>query len=172
MLKIGVMIHDLGASQLAYEFITETNKLYYPQWSSVDVIAFYETLNKNCLPLLFACMNVKECWSFDGVVVATSLNAARRLITFPAPYKKLFYVYDLEWTQIVPRSYDELAKVYTDPGLEIISRSDKHAKTIEQSWGVKVTNIIKNFNMKEVVKICEAFQNGVKPGYDNNMRLN
>ena len=156
MIKIGVLLKDLMLSQCNYEFITQANKFYSPKHTGeADIIAFYESLSIHCTQLFFACMNIKEAWSYNGMVVATSLNTAKRLITFPTPKNKLFYIYDLEWMLPTHREFSKFAEVYTNNELVLLARSDKHAKLIEEAWGTKVYDVIENFNLRGIINVVE-----------------
>jgi hypothetical protein len=153
-MKIGVLVNDLGYTQQNYFFITNVNQLVSSR-SDVDIIAFYESLRKPCLAMNFACMQINEAYGYDGVVLATSLLTADKLIRFPSPKKKLFYVWDLEWLRIQSKQFTTLRAIYGHPELELIARSKEHARLIEECWNRPVAHVVDDFNIESLLLSCQ-----------------
>ena len=155
MIKLGVLVKDLLLSQVNYQFITQANRFYSPKHTGeIDIIAFYNSLSMHCAQLFFSCMNIKEAWSYDGTIIATSINTAKKLIAFPSSKKKIFYVYDLEW--ITDNNYQKFADIYQNKGLTLIARSESHAKILEQCWGTKITDVVEDFNIRKIMSLTNT----------------
>ena len=92
-MNFSVLLNNIGASQLAYFVIQHLND-FGSQRPDVDVIVYYENMQRNCLPPNFAVMQIAEAWGHHGTIVATSLSTAQKLIGMPSE-KKLFYVFRL-----------------------------------------------------------------------------
>lgn len=137
MQKLGVALGDLGQSQLAYHLIRHANEL--ASTSEVDVIAFYESLAPSCLPVNFACMPMAECWGYDGVVVATSVSTAEKVLRCPSPKKSFFYVWDLEWMRPkYPTPFEYWRGIYGSPDLTLVARGRDHQSLLEKVWNREV----------------------------------
>lgn len=154
MLKIAGLVNNLGPSQLAYHAIHNINYTLINK-PELDILLFYENVNRPCLPLNFAVMQMYEAWNYDGICVATDLNTAAKLINFPGPKRKFFYVWDLEWLRLKQKHFNVLYNIYAAPQLELLARSKSHAKLIEDCWNTKVTSIIDNFNLREIMELCQ-----------------
>jgi hypothetical protein len=148
--KLGITLDNLGASQLAYFTIKEVNKLV--DEGEHDIILFYENLQKICLNPRCTIMQINECWGYDGVVIATNLRQAARLISFPGPINKFYYCWDLDWLRpFVNKEFYGLHQIYSSSDLQFIARSEDHAKALEKCWNIKVKGIVSNINMKEML---------------------
>lgn len=152
MNKIGVLVNNLGFSQLNYFLIRNVNELMATRYN-VEVVVFYDHLQKPCLPMNFASMQTVEAWGYDGTIIATSLASADKLIRFPAAAKKLFYLWDLEWLRIKQKSYLPLREIYCCQELGILARSQSHKEIFENCWNHKVERIVEDFDMKEILSL-------------------
>ncbi len=133
-MKLGVLLRDLGPSQLAYGVIKKLNEAL-ASGQLRDAAAFFEEPAPPCLQPRFACMQLAEAWAFDGAVVATTLSGARKLVRFPSAARSFFYVWDLEWVRRPGVPYEELRSTYCDPSLRLVARSVEHAAVIRSCWG-------------------------------------
>jgi len=149
-MKIGVCINHLGISQLAYHFINNVNIFLHGNHKD-DVVCFYETLAPPCVHANFACMPTQEAFSYDGVIMPTSLPLLSKSLKFLAPQKIIYYMWDLEWMRIQHKQFDFLQQIYSNTRYDIICRSKDHADALMDVWGRKAT-IIDNFDMLEITK--------------------
>lgn len=145
--KLGVLVSDLGASQQNYYLIKNANDLVGNR-SDTDVVAFYESLSHPCMAMNFASMQLAECWSFDGVAVATTFSTAEKLIRFPGPRKRAFYCWDIEWLR-EKRMFRDAQSVYGRPELILLARCKDHAEVISDVWCREVT-VVEDFNLEEI----------------------
>lgn len=154
-MKIGFLVNNLGGSQLAYYLIRNVN-FHLDKNYLIDVIAFYENLTKPCVPMSFASMPINEAWNYQAdAIIATNLATAAKLLSFPTPAKKIFYVWDIEWLRLKQRYFRELRGIYSSPKIELWARSASHAELISDCWNKDVKGVVNDFNMNEIVKLCQ-----------------
>ena len=150
--NFSVLVENSGANQLSFCVIAELNKLTQIR-PEIDAILFYENQHKNCIPANFSTMQMSEAWGQTGPIIATSFSTANKLTSFPSE-KKFFYVWDLDWIRNSYR-YESLSKVYTDASLNLIARSESHKKAIENAFNRKVSYVVSDFNINEILSILE-----------------
>jgi hypothetical protein len=130
-MQLAFALRSLGPSQLAYRVIRGANQLTE---QGHDVLAFFEQVTLPCVPCRFATMHLCEGLGYRGTVVATSLRTAAKLLTFPSPARRLFYVWDLEWLRR-KETYQHFFSLYGNPQLELAARSAEQARVISEAWG-------------------------------------
>ncbi len=141
MLKLGILVDNLGPTQLASALISSANDylLTHPQ---NDFVIFRENIYPNCMRPNFAIMDTSEVYSFDGVVLATNISNAEYLSKCPGPVRKIFYVCDPEWHFDPNKTFEKYNTIYKNPDLEIVCRSSEHAFLIESLWGRTVDEVL------------------------------
>jgi len=145
MKQFGIMTHGLDSSQQGSMIVDNLNKLTQNNYD-IDPILFYREYHKPISTPYFTLMNDIEAWNFHHPVIATDVKSARRLLDCPGPSKKFLYIMNLEWLYINHAfSYETFAQVYTHDDLNLIARSDEHAKIITNCWKPPMA-IIKDFN--------------------------
>lgn len=145
-MKVGVLLNNLGPSQLAYSVMRTGEKAAE---HGVDMVAFYERQVRPCLQLKIASMHIAEAYGYGETLIATDLSTATKLLTFPKS-NKFFYIWDLEWTR---RQYlsSVLQKTYRNPSLKLIARSSQMAEIISQVWNVNIHGIVDDFHLEELI---------------------
>ena len=154
--KISFLVPHTGSSQLAFFLINELNKMAETN-PEIDAIIYHENKHRNCIPANFAVMSLSDAWANEGPVIATSLSTAKKMGSF-ASERKIFYVWDIEWIRnnhMQTFQYEQYSDVYTDSSLELIARSESHAKIIENAFNKKVSHIVSDFNMSEILEILK-----------------
>ncbi len=149
-MKVGVAVTNLGPTQLNYFLIQNTNRLLAER-HDVDLIVFYENLHNPCLTMNFGSMQLTEAWGYDGTLIATTLSTASKILQFPGPSRKLFYVWDLEWLRMREKSFSELRSIYANPRLQLIARSDEHARVLEACWNTPILGVVEDFNINNII---------------------
>ena len=137
--RLGFLLDSLGPKQLAYHL------LYTEGWQDVEPIVFFQNAVHPLATPRFATMNISEAFSYTGTAIATDLSTAEKLLKFPGPKAKYFYVWDLEWFRGKHSNrnhYDYFANIYRN--IPLIARSPSHKKVLEETWGVRVDRIIEN----------------------------
>ena len=120
-----------------------------------DAVVFYENMSSYCMPANFAVMDISECWSHSGPVIATSFSTAEKLSAFPSE-RKLFYVWDLEWIRNSKiKQYDQYKEAMLDDSMELIARSSHHKLAIENCFNRKVNHVVEDFEIEKIIKILE-----------------
>jgi hypothetical protein len=153
MKQLGILLDNVGASQIAFCVISELNK-YVEQDPEYQPIVFYRDIQKNCLPANFSVMEIQEAWGCNGPVIATSSSTAKSLSCFPAVVDKFFYVWDVEWTRnsVSSKKYEDYEKIYSDESMSIIARSDSHKELIENCFNREVKNVVSDFNISKILE--------------------
>lgn len=150
-MKLGILINNLGPTQMAYRFISQTNALMHERFD-IDIIAFYENITRHCMLPLFGCMQLNEAWGYNGPLIATDLTTARKLIKFPGTKNKYFYVWDLEWLRLRRKNFTELYNIYGSKKLKLLARSASHAQLIANCWNREVPTIVDDFNINKIIE--------------------
>ncbi len=153
MKKLGVIVDSLGPNELAYHLISSGNALIQNMPKErIDLIVFFQNILPQCLPLQFSSMNLSEAYDYNGTLIATDLLAASKMVNYPGPKRKIFYVWDLEWIRLPNRNYDSFAECYGDERLELFCRSKQHQFFIKNAWG-REAKIIEYCNLEEFAKL-------------------
>lgn len=139
--KIGFMVESLEPSELITQITIKSLEV-----NDLDVILFFEKLGRAATFHLCSNMHVMEAYSFDAPLIATNLNTASKLIGFPTPKPKFFFLNDLEWLRFPQKNYDSFETIYRNRELTLIARSDDHAKLMENCWNVKIDYILNNYD--------------------------
>lgn len=142
--RVSFLVNNIGASQLSYFLINEINH------SDVDAIVYYETMHRQMLTHKFATMQMVEAWNQNVPAIATSLSTAHKLLNFPGPPLKFYYVWDLEWQRPHNPHYELYHTAMLNPNMELIARCKNHKDALENCFNREVRYIVNDFNMKEI----------------------
>ena len=149
-MKAGILIQSLGKDQKSIEITREINKIEKldKHW---DIIVFYLNYNRMFLTPKFATMNMVESYGFDGPTISTNIHTTKILLNSTGPTRKIFYMWDLEWTNKI-YNVKKLCSVYMNPQIDLVVRSDEHAEIVERYWKKPVATI-ENFNYEQITKL-------------------
>lgn len=152
-MKIGVILEDLGMSQLSYSVISNINKACEHN-SENDYIIFFNNMVAPVIPPNCALMNSSEIWSFDGHLIGTSVATTLMALKSINPAKKYFYVWDLEWTRHAQhRQYSQDIPAFRSRGVSLIARSKEHAAAIQNYSNRKVSHIVSDFDIENIHEV-------------------
>ncbi len=154
MIKFGIMVNNIGASQMSYYIVRNINRIYDTR-DDLDVIVYYQVIHKQTLPHRFATMQVTECWNQHTPIIATSLSTAHKLLEFPGPTQKLYYIWDIEWLRPDNSNYELHRHAIVNPELTLIARSREHADIIENCFNRKIEHIVDDFNIEQILEVLE-----------------
>jgi|TARA_B100000214_G_scaffold106723_1_gene75077 hypothetical protein len=140
--KIGFIVDDLSSSQLSYEVISSINS--FDTSFDQDFVVFFENSSPMVIEPFFGVMNLQELWGFDGIAIATSVSSCLSLSNTQSPIKKFFYVWDLEWSRN-RSSYDQGIQAFLKEDIDLIARSEDHAKAIKNYCNRDVVGVF-DFN--------------------------
>jgi hypothetical protein len=138
--RLGLMVDDLSPSHLAWALVNSANAL--ARSGRADVGIFYEDMVRPTVRPELAVLPAVHATGFSGVLVATSLHTAARLARLPAPARKLFYCWDLEWQRLAQKDYAGLAGVYRSASYKLVARTVEHAKLLAQVWNRPVVDVV------------------------------
>jgi hypothetical protein len=144
---LSFLIDNLYQSQQSFMLIAELNK------TKSETIVFVENLSPFCLRPSFPVMQAAEAWARGGTMIATTPSTANKLLTFPGPERKIFYSWDLYWLRGQQRMYEPYMLLYTNPDLEVVARSESHARAIENAFNIKVAGIVENFRLDQFEEV-------------------
>jgi hypothetical protein len=156
--KFGILVKDLSASQLVYTLVRSVNELVQTH-KDLDIIIFYENYVLPCMMPQVVTMQLFEAWGFNAPIIATDLSTVSKLINFPGSATKFFYVYDLEWIRYKNKSFHDFVNVYSHPYIDVIARSQSHAKIIEDCWNIKVQHIMDDFENNKLLELISGTAN-------------
>lgn len=129
--------------------VSKSNDLLESE-ENIDIIGFIQNTGLSEEVPAFALMNISEAYNYDGLVVATDLDSAEKILTMPGPKHKMYYISELEWVGQTKRSYRELLNVYQNTNLKLIAASDEIAKDIYSLWNMKVFGVVADFDVGEI----------------------
>ena len=153
-MNIGIVTNDFSCSQLSFYLVRNIN-LECNSSTENDYMGFFENLSSNVMEPSFCVMNISEIWGFKGILVATSASTALTIIKAVTQSKKYFYVWDLEWLRN-PDNYHTLLTIYRHPEINLIARSETHAKVIENFCNKPVVGIMDDFNLSDLKEIING----------------
>jgi hypothetical protein len=95
-----------------------------------------------------AIYNVAELGSFkNGILVASSILNAKKILECASNAKKILYLYNLDW-MFSSISYDTLYSVLNNPNLNIIIRSESFIEPLKAICGERKYNIVPEFSLE------------------------
>jgi hypothetical protein len=149
---INFLVDNVGASHMAFYLVESANTMSHDGTACVTI--FYDQLHRPCRKLLVPAMMMIEAWAQPGVSIATSLSTAARLLSFPGPQQKMFYVWDMSWMRN-PKRVGPFSELFRNPDLTLIARCVDHAKALQNNFNVKVPYVFDNFNNEALLKAIE-----------------
>ncbi len=151
MIKAALLVEQIDISQLGYCMSVSLNQLVVDR-PDMDFLVFYESWAKAPMPMRFASIMEREAWGFNGTMISTNLKTTERMIRCPGPKRRLFYVWNLEWTYLNGFSYEYIRNIYCNPSIELIARSKTHSDLITKLWK-KPAYIMENFDKRVLEEI-------------------
>ncbi len=149
---INFLVDNIGASQMAYYLVEKSNAI--SEAGDARIIVFYDQLHRPCRKLLLPAMMMIEAWAQPGVSIATSISTAARLLSFPGPQQKMFYVWDMSWLRN-PKRVGPFTELFRNPELTLIARCPDHAAVLTNNFNVKVPYVFDNFNSESLLRAIE-----------------
>lgn len=150
--NINFLVDHVGASHMAYYLVEHANAM--SGHGQANVIVFYDQLHRPCRKLLVPTMMMIEAWAQPGVSIATSLSTAARLLSFPGPQQKMFYVWDMSWIRN-PKYVGPFGELFRNQNLTLIARCQDHADVLSNNFNVEVPYVFDNFDSESLLKAIE-----------------
>jgi hypothetical protein len=157
MKKLGILVDNLGASQLGY-YIGRNATNYLEENINSSLTCYYENFEKKCSQTNFATMNIIEAWGQSGAMIATSGNTAKKLLHFIGTQEKFFYIWNTNFSyeRIGDRKYMQffdMDNILFEEDLTLICRNQVHAELIENNFNRKVKYTVDNFDINKIMEI-------------------
>lgn len=151
-MNIGIVVPHLGASQIAFSAIKAINQLVAEKWED-DLILFFEQLVQPVISPKCAVMCINELMSFKGNLITTTID--NTIMSEARSTRKtnhiIYYVWDLDWTRPGKNIYLYNLQAF-NRAHKIIARNNNHKKSIENYSNRKVDLVLKNFDIREIIK--------------------
>lgn len=157
--KVGVVVDDLRPSTMNYSLIDLGNKIANER-SDIDFYVFNEGWKRPPTSICFPLLQQRHIWGFDGILIATNINTAIKLINLPnVAQKKFFYVWNLiEWTNTLTNS-KEILELYRANNIKIITRSSDYAFVLQNNFNVEPL-ILEDFNYEKSITLFKTYTRG------------
>lgn len=147
-MRIASIVDDLSLSQNAFYMIKSFNKL--GRDLNIQPFCFYNNLSSLTTTPLFSIAHVYYAnYFYNGKIICTNLNTLKILNNIHTNSRKFFYVWDLEWLR---DKYDYMSniKLMRNKNIELIARSDYHAKKIKEYCNKLPTAIIEDWDSEKL----------------------
>jgi len=154
-MNISAVVKDLSISQNSFYMIKEFNKLL--DNPDVSTGAFYQRAS---IPATTACFGTKICAhisSYNGVLIASSLELLEMCLKFHINSDIYFYVWDLDWLDN-PVYFSTAMEIMRNDQVKILARSESHAECINNFCNKEVIGIVDNWNSTQLLKIIKTTQ--------------
>ena len=153
--KFGIIINNLGHSQLSYFLIRNIN-IAMRNRENISPYIFYENPQPYRQSPLCCLLQVVEAFQFHAPLVATSLSSAQKLLICTGTNKKFFFLNDLQWIKTTPTIYDQYYKIYTNPALQLIVKCQDHFDLVKNCWNQEPVGIWEDCNIKQLLEIINV----------------
>lgn len=144
-MNIGFLIDGIGNSDLSYNILKLINTELINSTEHSPII-FVRNLYPPVISPLCLMTNLASVNNFQGIAIATDLQAADTLNQSNSPCQKWLYLWDIEWLNEMV-NYDVAVEILNN--FNIICRSESHQIIIKNFCG-KEAHIIDNLNWSEL----------------------
>jgi hypothetical protein len=144
--RLGILVGNLGHSQQTFELGKSVNQ-FVDSNKDVDLCIFCQNILPTIYPINTSIMNLYDIWGYNGVTLASNLEGAKILSKIHGKQRKIFYVYNFEWTHN-PHLYYDYMMVAKD--LEIITRTPAHDSMFNNCFNRKSLFTLQEFDLGEL----------------------
>ena len=144
-MNLGVYTRVLGETEELKYAVTAING-GIENGTLEDASIFYDSAGPRPFKINCGCFNSTDLWGFTGLLIVTSLEAARTAISIVNKFSMVFYY---NWEDVT--STIGLISVVNNPRVQTICRSSEDAQELYRLTGVKARAIVNNFNLDEMV---------------------
>ena len=135
-------------SQLAYLAINQCN---LGSKGKDSYFLFFQDVELPCTKPMITCLNISELSNFSGVLISTSIDMTLMALRAVNNVKYVFYVWDLEWIR-GKVDFQQAMRVFRDPNITLVARSEDHAKVIENYCNRKPDMIAPSLNIGAIIQ--------------------
>lgn len=147
MLKINILLDNLGNNQEAYTAISYANTLNDMDGYNVNLFIqnqLFPVLRPNC-----GVFPIEKALYVDGMTISTSLSTAKYLKNSVAK-SKIMYIWEPEWL-FSKMEYLETHRILNTKAL-LVAQNEYHGQAIFNVANRKPDALIKNFDLIEIIK--------------------
>lgn len=137
--KIGFILNHIGFSHLNLQVFSAINKLVHSGRGKGEkgVMVFFENVSPGITVNSCPIFPLHETWCFEGDLIATSFETAKKLMSIPISGQKVFHVFKIEhFNKALP--YEELCGIFNNPKLQIQTHSRFLKEILEYQFGGQV----------------------------------
>lgn len=153
MQKLGIFVKSLTSDHLSLAVTQCVNTLV--KTTNIDPVIFREELSHINRRPLCGVMHVHNAWRYNGICISTDISTTKTLISCACPTRKFFLIWNLEWLYQDNLVYEMMRNVYLSPEVELIARSESHAKIIEKAWR-KPKLIVEDLNVTQIQSLFQT----------------
>ena len=129
-----ILLDHVGFSEQSYEIIKEVNLTVEDSTEEISIVV--NDVSTKIMEVNTAVNNIAEIGCFqDGALIATNVLNSSQILSACTSARKILYLWDLDWV-FMPFNYDWLYDTLNDDRLEIIVRSEQHAKALKTLRGI------------------------------------
>lgn len=150
-IKFGWACVDFNPSQITYELTEQSNK-YLDEHFDVSIAAFFIENSKPVLPLKFPRFHLKDCATFDGILIATDSTTAISIKNYKR--NKLFY-YISDFHELL-RSKN-LKEIMENDDILKFTRSKDYLEILKLNFKTSriSENIVEDFDIDQILSIVK-----------------
>lgn len=151
-MQLGVIVDDLGYSQLSFTLLHQVYKL--SQNIDNTVIIFQKDVVPPYMIPMCSVLNTSELFGFNGLLLVTSLDNLKLAKKISKAAKDIiYYMWDLEWLRN-NKNFLENYKLLKDT--KIIVQNKYHYDAVYQYCGFKPIAVIENLDLNNIVSKYES----------------
>lgn len=152
-MKTMILLDHTGFSEQSYEIIKEVNLVVADSLQEVSIVV--NDVSTKIMEVNTAVNNIAEIGCFqDGILIATNILNAAQILSAKTSARKVLYLWDLDWV-FASYNYEWLYDIVADKRLEIIVRSEEHAKALKTLCGKEPVGILEQFKLEKLWNLLE-----------------
>tara|TARA_R100001143_G_C3359231_1_gene134481 strand:+ start:2853 stop:3302 length:450 start_codon:yes stop_codon:yes gene_type:complete len=147
---IGVLMGSVYDSPKNILAVKSINKL---KEEGVDSCLFCDIVNLNfSVPVKTSVLQRAHAFNFNGTIITHDLSMVQELKNMVYANKRYIYLYDFDWMRIQDLHFSHLSSTLMDDQIEIIARSDSHAKMISDLFK-KPAHVMKYWDVQALKEL-------------------
>jgi hypothetical protein len=153
VISLGIIIEDLSASQKCIEFISHANDFILHN-VDVDLCVFTSNIVPPCIKPSFPTLSTRDLYSFEGVVVATSVVTLQAAKESNASHLFHYIYYPEFLSHNALYRHHQLNHWYTLPDVTRFARCLDYKDVVEEEFGCKVLDeVLPFFKLGDLLNI-------------------
>ncbi len=152
LMTIGFVFNHLSISHLTYFGLTSINKLCR-EHVGLDICIFTQHTILPCLTPLCSTFNTSDLVRWHSYpLISTSIETTISALSSNAPVIYHF-CFDPEFIGKSHIESSSLQAAFCNPRVRIIVRHESHKELIEEEFGIKVCDIVADFDVEKIAKL-------------------